>query len=157
MNSKQFIKLFAITLCHLHTQWFSTERLISHQRKKLRKILAHAFMHVPFYRDISQQLKINVHEISSISDLKSLPAVTKETIQEDPQRFLSLIGNRKLWFSSKSSGSTGEPVQVYFDPYCWLTSRYALKLRSLYAMGFPVWGKIVVVRIVESQILQDQW
>ena len=157
MNFKQSIKITAHTVRFIRNQWLSEGYFKRYQLKKLKDILTYSFQNVPFYRDTAWRLKINASNIASVDDLKNLPIVTKELIQKDPQRFLSVKGDRHLWFNSQSSGSTGQPVQVFLDPDCWLSSRYALKIRSLYAMGFPVWGKLVVVRIVEPEKLQQQW
>ena len=138
-------------------QWLSPDYFKRYQLKKLKETLAFSFQNIPFYREISQRLKITSDDISSIEDLNCLPIVTKKLIQENPQAFYSRVGNRDRWFSSKSSGSTGETLEVFFDPHCWIKSRYALKLRSLFAMGFPPWGKIIIVRIVEPNKLQQQW
>jgi phenylacetate-CoA ligase len=157
MNIRQSLK-FATIISHYHrNQWLAVQYIKKHQLRKLKSILEYSFRYVPFYREVAQHLRINVSDISSIDDLRKLPVVTKKLIQENPEDFYSLKGKRELWYSSKSSGSTGEPLEVFFDPHCWMISRYALKLRSLYATGFPVWGKIVIVRLVEPKKLRLQW
>ena len=42
---------------------------------------------------------------------------------------------RPEWMSSSSSGSTGEPFRVYYDPRAWATLKHLVKLRARAACG----------------------
>ena len=49
------------------------------------------------------------------------------------------------WRSSTSSGSTGEPFKVYYNPRAWAMLRYAVKLRSRLACGLGPTDRVAIL------------
>jgi phenylacetate-CoA ligase len=82
---------------------------------ELRKVLAHAFLSVPYYRDQWRKEGIVLEDLRRFDakDLQRLPATPKQPLRDDPTRFLdaSVVGSRGLR-KYYSSGSTGSPVTV---------------------------------------------
>ncbi len=157
MNVSHIPMLASLFLRHYGNQWMDDAELREDQLRRLRRILEHAFTHVPFYREMAAERGLSPERIHSLEDLPLLPVITRETVQKNHHLLLSEEGDRARWFRSKSSGSTGEPLEVAFDPPCWIASRYVLKWRSLLATGFPPFGKVVVIRAVEPNLLEDKW
>jgi phenylacetate-CoA ligase len=61
-----------------------------------------------------------------------------------------LIGGkvRPEWRSSSSSGSTGEPFRVYYDPRAWATLKILVKLRARRACGTRLTDRVAVLDAV---------
>ncbi|HEY4647920.1 MAG TPA: hypothetical protein VIG95_02395, partial [Gemmatimonadales bacterium] len=49
------------------------------------------------------------------------------------------------WYSSSSSGSTGEPFRVYYEARAWARLRYLIKLRARAACGVRVTDRIALL------------
>ena len=67
--------------------------------------------------------------------LAALPPVSKIDIRRAGPRVLDQGELSDDWYSSSSSGSTGEPFRVYYDPRAWATLKYLVKLRARVACG----------------------
>lgn len=93
----------------------SIGELLELQSKRLRALVRSAYDHVPFYRRIFQDAKINPDDIQSASDLRHLPIITKPMLKAVPTRE-KLANNlsSKALEVHKTSGSTGVPLTVYY-------------------------------------------
>lgn len=97
------------------TQWWSREELEALQNKKLRSLIRHCWENVPYYRHLFHDLKITPDNIRSVEDLEKLPVLTKRDVREhivDLRARNIPVSNQ---IRSQSSGSTGEPIQYYYD------------------------------------------
>lgn len=67
--------------------------------------------------------------------LRALRPVTKGEMRTAGRD--ALVGGRELatWWSSRSSGSTGEPFRVFYDARAWAMVKYLVKLRARAACG----------------------
>jgi phenylacetate-CoA ligase len=59
----------------------------------------------------------------------------------------ALLGGavRPEWRWSQSSGSTGEPFRVYYDPCAWARLKYLVKLRARHACGVQPWDRVALL------------
>ena len=80
--------------------------------------------------------------------LAALPPVTKLELRRAGQA--ALTGGRVLptWRSSSSSGSTGEPFRVFYDPRAWATLKHLVKLRARWACGVRATDRVAVLDAV---------
>lgn len=84
---------------------------------RLKFLLQFAIRQVPYYRGLAGRLGMEAHDISSLEDFTRLPSLTKSDLHqyakdlhaEQLPRGYEIIG------STKSSGTTGEPVTVDFS------------------------------------------
>jgi phenylacetate-CoA ligase len=94
-------------------------------------------MGAPHFQDRVRQSGIDPGLATSDPDavLRALTPVDKEALRVAGNR--ALVGGRVApqWYSSRSSGSTGEPFRTYFDPRAWALLKYLVKLRSRRANG----------------------
>jgi phenylacetate-CoA ligase len=67
--------------------------------------------------------------------LQALGPVTKDDMRAAGRD--ALVGGKELgtWWSSRSSGSTGEPFRVFYDARAWAMVKYLVKLRARAACG----------------------
>ena len=83
------------------------------QARRVRRIVTHAWLHVPYYRETMRRLGLTPDDFRSADDLAKLPVVRREQLQRDPEAFNSRVGNRKTWLLLRSGGSSGHPVIIF--------------------------------------------
>jgi len=83
------------------------------QSRRLRRLVEHAYTHVPYYRRVMDERGIQPTDIRSTDDLRKLPVLTKAAIRAAGDAMLAAgIPGTQLRPMS-TSGSTGEPLLFY--------------------------------------------
>src|SRR5215831_1294050 len=93
-------------------EWASSEAIASWQMARLREILGKARPRVPYYREKLERLEIE--DLRSISDLRQIPMLDRQSIRQHETHFLDDRLNRRTLFRDKTSGSTGTSITVYW-------------------------------------------
>ena len=106
-RSKEFSKWYAFLR---KTEHWNKKEFIDYQNKHLRKILIYANKHVPFYHDLYKKENVDVSKIKTIKDLKKLPIVKKEDIQNHWNAFIS--NQKEKHITRHTSGTTGKPLTI---------------------------------------------
>lgn len=80
--------------------------------RKLKSLLNHCKLSVPYYQESMGELGFDPLNIREISDIQNLPIISKNDLREDYTRYRSTtpVGKTEFW---GSSGSTGQPF--YFE------------------------------------------
>ncbi len=138
------------TLSYLHEyerdQWHSREQLLELQWSKLRRLVAHCWQQVPYYRERWSAAGVSdVRDIASPQDYARLPLLTKADIRANFERMISPAHREGLLYKT-TGGSTGEPfrfgytresyerrIAVMWRGYGWAGAR--LGQRTLYLWG----------------------
>ena len=94
------------------TYW-TRERLIEYQNKKLREILKYAYDHVPFYHKKFREMGIKPGDIKTAKDLNKLPIIRKDEIKKNLNEIVSEEFNIDNLKMLRTSGSTGRPLYFY--------------------------------------------
>lgn len=140
MKLKNQLRFLAETAKLLRSQWWAPKRIRNFQDKRLVNIMRHAVRHVPRYR----ALGIDHRSICSRANLASFPPIAKAELQDNPNAFRCLDLPGRQQFSSRTSGTTGEPTTTYFDQRTWVMCRYALKARRILNVGNPFGQRLLV-------------
>ena len=82
--------------------------------------------------------------------LRSLAPVTKAEIREAGTTVLDGGEISETWLSSRSSGSTGEPFRVYYDPRAWAVLKYLVKWRGRVACGARAGDKLALLDAIPA-------
>ncbi len=138
-------KTFSYNLEYEKNQWRTTKEIEEIQWRKLKKLLAHCYENVPFYRERMETQGIEPRDVKNKSDYVLLPILTKEDIKENYQDLIA-ANYRQLTRTKTTGGSTGVPMRFEFDPesdqrrnaVMWRGYRWAgieLGRRSLYLWG----------------------
>jgi len=100
-----------------HTQWLSPEELQALQRRRLRSLLAYAYMYVPYYQRVFDEVGFRADALESDPEsFWKIPPVSKATMREHPEEFITTEAARREGISpSATSGSTGEPFVFWED------------------------------------------
>ena len=116
LNFERFGKKLERLLVWLkETERWSPNDLTFYQEERLRTIIKHAYDTVPFYRDKMRSCKLHPHDIRTLDDLPKFPVTTKEDIKNNLQRFISSKFTPRQLIHGHTSGTTGSPLDVYYD------------------------------------------
>lgn len=118
------------------SQWYSKQRLEEIQWEKIKKIIAHAYDNVPYYRQKFDEYGITPNKIKDFTDLKHIPILTKEELRTNSHRLIAR--DRTYRFSKDStSGSSGPATIVYTDRNA-LAFQHAAVFRAYHWMGVEI-------------------
>jgi phenylacetate-CoA ligase len=109
------VEILKLRLFLEKSQWFSEEKLKNYQLERLRLVLEHAYLNVPYYRSLFQKLRLTPQDFNDLEDLKKIPTLTRETLRIN---FNELVAENAKKFKPvlfKTSGSTGNPTEFYLD------------------------------------------
>jgi phenylacetate-CoA ligase len=94
------------------SQWFSAAELVDLQERQLRRVVTHAYEHVPYYRDLFRRHGLTPADIRTRDDLSRLPTLPKVVLQREFGRLRAAGGRGQV---VRTSGTSGEPVRVLLD------------------------------------------
>lgn len=136
----------------IERQKWNRDRLRSYQNERIRELIKIAANYVPYYRQVFQDLKLNLEDITCRRDVAEvLPILEKETLRKAPERLVDERINHNSLIRYFTSGTTGTPVCVYRDveteamAYAYYEARwrrpYGISKDSSWAM---LGGKLIV-------------
>lgn len=112
------------------------EKIKELQLLRLRRLVQHAFVRVPYYRELFINNGIRPEDIRTLDDLKHIPILEKQALREHLYFDLFSSTHKKSeMLKISTSGSTGEPLVTYAD-------RFQLEMRlasTLSAMEWAGW------------------
>ena len=94
----------------------SEEEIRRAQQRRIGAVVAHAGVHVPYYRDTFRRLGLDPAAIRTAADLARLPLLERRDVQRDPEYFRSRAWPLDACVPLQSGGSTGEPLTFFRDP-----------------------------------------
>jgi phenylacetate-CoA ligase len=101
-------------LSHLErSQWWPRERIEERQCYDLRRLVDHAYAHVPYYRRKMDSCGVRPEDFRSLEDLRKLPILTKTAIRSNAAEMLSDAVPLESLRAGASGGTTGERLQFY--------------------------------------------
>jgi len=105
------------------TQWLPEEALKALQWERLKALLAHAYAHVPFYRNVFDQHGLTPEGIKTAKDFRKLPLISKNDIRANKENMIAKNFQGKT-FTKATGGSTGVPLELDYDTnsYQWRTA-----------------------------------
>ncbi len=112
-------------------QFWPTDRIRRYQYQKLKKLLRHAFLHVPYYRRVFDACSGTPDDIKDLDDLRKLPVLSKDIIRENFDELSATNMSQEEFLANATGGSTGEPLQFFQDEQytCWAD---AARIRGWY-------------------------
>ncbi len=124
--------------------------------RRLRSVVA-AAVHAPFQRRALERAGVAWRHVGDSPGavplrtlLTRLEPVHKASLRDAGLE--ALCGGRlqPTWRSSRSSGSTGEPFIMYFDPRAWAVQKYLVKLRARRRCGLRVVDRVAVLDAIPA-------
>ena len=96
------------------TQWMSNDELNKWQWNRLKNLLHHAFLNIPYYQKQFETANLSPDKISNYDDFLNFPILTKEQYRNNLSQLVAQ--NRKTRLDLKrTSGSSGIPLEILKD------------------------------------------
>jgi phenylacetate-CoA ligase len=117
-------------------EFSSKDELHRLQLRRLRSLLQHAYLTVPYYKRTFDAVGFKPSQIENIADIYKIPLLSKQDVRENVHfAMFSDLHNKKEMHKINTSGSTGEPFVCYADKFQ-LEMRFATTLRALEMSGW---------------------
>lgn len=97
------------------SQWNSPSEIKQLQWGKLKNLLDYSYYHVPYYKEILDNLALTPDDINNPEDFRKLPILTKEEIEKNIIRMVSVEYSRKDLIKDSTGGSSGRTLHFYVD------------------------------------------
>jgi phenylacetate-CoA ligase len=118
-------------------------------RDRLSRLLFHVARNNTFYGRRLQSAGIEwadpVLQREPYRALAALPLVSKAELRRAGLKKFDGGRLNREWYSSSSSGSTGEPFRVYYEARAWARLKYLIKLRARAACGVRVTDRVALL------------
>jgi phenylacetate-CoA ligase len=111
------------------SQWLDREILVKRQWVRAREAVAYASRNCPYYRQRFTPVEGFSGSLEDREHFKRLPLLTKQDIRENGDRLISDEFRREDLVETKTGGSTGVALRLYFDTRC-QELRNAASMRS---------------------------
>lgn len=135
--------------------WKSTHEIQQIRQDKLYSIIQYAYENVPYYKEKFRKAGITPNDFYNLDELVELPITTKSEILKSDLSYVSKEFNVKELYTSRTSGSTGEPFISYFDKRSWSILKYLTKYRARVACGFSFMDRFVIIEAISVEKVQN--
>jgi phenylacetate-CoA ligase len=95
--------------------FFAPDVVRERQLDRIRRLLSHAELHVPYYRELFREHGIASRDIRTLADLTTIPILTKRIVRERADELIADNVDRATLVRHSSGGSTGMPLTFYHD------------------------------------------
>lgn len=126
------------------SQYWSTNKLVDQQWVLFKAMVSHAFETCPYYRQKFRETGISPGDLRSRADIHSVPTITKEEIQEHRDEMISTMYSTSSLISDMTGGSTGSPMQFYYEKER-LDSRVGATLRHNRWAGWEIGDRAAIL------------
>lgn len=127
----------------------SSERIKEYQLSQLKHILIHSYQNVPYYQELFNKISFDPFKFSSFEEMAKIPFLSKELIRENFDRLISTKEVEGGYYSSTTSGSTGEPLKLLLD-YNSFFKENAFVYYFRKKLGYQFKDRLVTFRGIES-------
>ncbi|KYJ85568.1 phenylacetate--CoA ligase family protein [Sulfurovum riftiae] len=100
----------------LKNQYLPPKDLASLNWEKTKKLIYYAYEHVPYYRNLFNEIGINPEDIREPKDFEKIPILRREDIIENYELFFSDEVKMEKMKTSTTGGSTGIPLKIAMSP-----------------------------------------
>jgi len=128
------------------SQWWSGEKLQEYQVQQLEKLLKHAYKNVPYYREVFDKRGLKPKNIRDFDDLRKLPCLTREIIQENLPDLLARNYPRSKLEYVTTGGSTGIPLGFCWERGVTDSKEHAFITTLWNRVGFKIGDRCVILR-----------
>lgn len=128
------------------SRW-SPEKIRGSQEKRLRRLLLHAYTHVPLYRRLYAAAGFRPEHFRTLDDLPSVPVLDKAALKAAPtEDVIADNADRARLTAVHTSGSSGVPMTVHLGPFERQWQR-AAAWRILFEHGYRWRDKALEIRM----------
>jgi phenylacetate-CoA ligase len=98
------------------TQWLTTEQLLEIQNMFLGSLIKEIYNNVPFYRKIMDEVGVVPQKVQTITDLKLMPIIDKQTLQNNYKNIFNSDLDELEKSYTATGGSTGNTLKYMISP-----------------------------------------
>lgn len=91
------------------------EQMRTKQMLALRRLVAHAYRHIPHYKDIFDRNSIRPQDIQDFKDFERIPILTKDELRSDHPSFVNPNVDQSQLIRSGTGGTTDSPIPILYD------------------------------------------
>ncbi|OGD29602.1 hypothetical protein A2833_02215 [Candidatus Azambacteria bacterium RIFCSPHIGHO2_01_FULL_44_55] len=119
------------------SQYWSEENLAGLQFYRLKKTISQAYENVPFWKKFFSRNNIKPGDIRTFDDFKKIPITTRDTLSQAAVKELirESVQPEDLRFRTTTSGSTGHPLEIFYDRYLVFIREIATNAREFDFFG----------------------
>ena len=128
-------------------QYKSREELLIIQKEKFEKLIAHAKLHVPYYRE-------KLAKVSTLKGIERIDFLDKKGIRKNTAFLKATNIEKERFIQDYTSGSTGESLYYYRDSKNYY--RRAATYRDDARAGYSIGAKAINFWGAERDILKDK-
>jgi phenylacetate-CoA ligase len=125
------------------SQWLDQEILRQRQWQRVREMVGYAFKHCSYYRERLTGAGFD-GTLADWGDFRRLPILTKKDIRAHGNTLLSCEFEKKDLVETKTGGSTGVALELYFDKQC-QEKRNAAAMRSDRWAGWDIGMSVAAI------------
>ncbi len=96
------------------SQYWDIDKIEEFQTNKMRNLLIYADKYVPYYNILFKSIELNV-EKCTIDEIKKIPPLTKDIINNNREQLISKIYKKYQYRSNSTGGSSGKILQFLND------------------------------------------
>jgi phenylacetate-CoA ligase len=112
------------------------EEIVAFQNTRLRRLVAHAYMNIPYYQRLFERNGLTPRDIQSVADLPAIPLTSKADLQMLPAREVVARGvDPQRLITRRTSGASGEPFTIRRT---WFEDRLLFQFRRRATRTFGV-------------------
>ncbi len=146
-ENAKYAKAFRDTSQFLErSQWWTRSELEAYQMQQLTHLLRHAYENVPYYRKVFDEHYIKPGNIQNFDDLRQIPYLTKQMIQENIEELVAGNFSKKKLEYITTGGSTGIPMGFYVEKGVTDAKEKAFMLAQWKRVGFVPGDRSAVLR-----------
>ena len=113
---------------------YSAEQWRVYQTYKLKELLVHCEATVPYYKALFSDKGIDVNASNIWVEFEKIPLLDKQTVLSDIDAFLSNKFRKKSLYSATTGGTTGKPMQIFYD---------SVSYKKEWAFKIHAWNKAI--------------
>jgi phenylacetate-CoA ligase len=126
------------------SQYWPRQTLLDQQWGLFRAMLTHAYETCPYYQAKFRAAGIRPADVRAREDIDLVPTLSKEEIQEHRDQMVSSRYSVRSLISDMTGGSTGSPLQFYYEPER-LESRVGATLRHNRWAGWEIGDRTAIL------------
>ncbi len=123
----------------------SHDTLIRYQTRNMKRIINHAFNHVPYYRELSHRTGVCPESLRTAADLAQLPLLDGRVLQENPTHFVSTTHPLAALHKIYSTGTSAYGSKTVYWPTHDLMVKAAYRERDRQVLRHLI-GKAIGLR-----------
>jgi phenylacetate-CoA ligase len=122
----------------------SPEFIRNLQMAKLKRLLEHCQLNVPYYKQLFKKIGFSPSDVKSVEDLTMLPTLDRITLEKNGKSLISNLHNVDRMKKCSTGGTSGKPVHFFLDKSV-NNYHYAATLRHLRWLNLKFFEKHILL------------